>query len=86
MLCIGIFPIEEVIDSKQITFIYSFRCVDRLNHRSDDNIRIEDCQLKYRFLGGEEIPSRLLAQFLRCVVAQSGGLGFDCFIFRDLVT
>ncbi len=85
MLHIGIFPIEEVIDSKQIAFVDSFRRLDRLNHRSNNNVRIEDCKRKGRFLGGEEIPSRLLAQFFGCVVTQSRGLGFDCFLCRDLV-
>ena len=85
MLHICIFPIEKVVDSKQIAFVYSFWCVDRLNHRSNNNVRIQDCKLKGRFLGGQEIPSRLLAQFLGCVVTQSGGLDFDRFLFRDLV-
>jgi hypothetical protein len=85
MLSVLVFPVEEVVDGEGISLIHMFWVSDRLKHGPDDDIWIDDCEIEDWLFGSNEIPCGLFAKLLGSVVAKHRGLGFDCFLFCNLV-
>jgi hypothetical protein len=85
MLDVCVFSVEEVIHCKRIGFIYMLRAVNRLKHRSNNDVRVNDCEIEDRIFGSEEVPCGLFTKLLRSVISQDRGLRFNCILFCDLV-
>lgn len=51
-------PVEEIIDGKCIRFIHVLGAMDRLEHWTNNDIRIDDGQVKRGLVVGNELPCR----------------------------
>ena len=69
MFDVCVFPVEEVIDCKRIGFIYMLRAVNRLKHRSNNDIRVDDREIEDRVFGSKEVPCGLFSKLLRSVIS-----------------
>jgi hypothetical protein len=69
MLDVCISPVEEVIDCKRIGFIYMLRAVNRLKHRSNNDVRVDDGEIEDRAFGSKEVPCGLFTKLLRSVIS-----------------
>jgi hypothetical protein len=56
--------IEKVVYGEFIRLIDVFRSIDRLQHRPDNDIWVDDSKVKTRFVVLEIFPRSLLGQFL----------------------
>jgi hypothetical protein len=53
MLDVRVSPVEEVIDCKRVGFIYMLRAVNRLKHRSNNDVRVDDREIEDRGFGSK---------------------------------
>ena len=63
-----VLPIEKVIASKCISFIHVLWTINRLKHRTDDDVGIDDCEIEDGLVNCEEIPRSLFGKLLPGIV------------------
>ena len=61
-LNILISAVEEIIDGESIRFIHVLGASDRLEHWTDNDIRIDDGQVERGLVVGDELPSRFFGE------------------------
>lgn len=65
-------PIEEVVDGESIRFVHVLWATDRSEHWTNNNIRIDDCQVERWLVVGNELPCRFFRELFGGIVAQDG--------------
>lgn len=69
-LDILIHPIEEVVHGERIRFVDILGTMDWLEHWSNNDIGVNDCEVKGGLLGSDEVPCGLFSQLLCYVIAK----------------
>jgi hypothetical protein len=58
--------------------------IDGLDHWSDDDVGVDDCEVKDGLLGCEEVPCGFFGEFLGRIIPENWGLRFHCSFHGDL--
>ena len=74
LLNILVSSIEEAVASEAVSFIHVLGSFDGLDHWSDDDVGINDCEVKDGHLGCKEVPCSFSANFLDALYPRTG----DC--------
>jgi hypothetical protein len=64
VLDVLVFPVDEVVYRKRIGLIHIIRATDRLKHWSNNDIGVNDCEIKGGVFGRHEVPGSFSASFL----------------------
>jgi hypothetical protein len=62
-------PVEEVVYGEFVRLIDVSRSVNGLQHRPNDDVRIDDGKIEGGVVFFEEFPRSFLGQFLRCIIS-----------------
>lgn len=81
---IGIFPVNEVVHSEYVCCVNGFGVGGVLLQRADDDVRVDDGEVKGRGMVFLEFPRGLLGEFLGGVVAENDIFGSDRLFGGDL--
>lgn len=76
--------IDETRNRKMIRLVDRLRTGDRMDHRADDDIRVQGDQIKGRGVSLHEFPRCLLRAFLGYIVSEHGILFLDRLLRGDL--
>jgi hypothetical protein len=60
--------VQKVVDSEFVCLIDALWPLNRLDHRPNDDVRIDDGEVEYWFVVFKELPGSLLGQLLGRVV------------------
>lgn len=77
-------PVEEIIDGESIRFVHVLRAMDRLEHWTNYNVRIEDCQVERGLVISDELPRRFFGELFGRIVAQDGAFRLNRGCSGDL--
>jgi hypothetical protein len=69
--------VEEVVHGEPVRLVYRAGIGNGVQHGADDDVGIDDGQIKHGVVFLHELPCRPLGECLRCIVAQYGVLGLD---------
>jgi hypothetical protein len=79
MFDVCVFPVEEVIDCKRIGFIYMLRAVNRLKHRSNNDVSLSGLitvRSKSGFLAARKFHAACSPSFFEALYPRTG----DCVL------
>lgn len=76
--------IDEACDSEVIRLIDRLWSMKWVYHWPDDDIWVDDYQVKRRLVFLHELPCRGLRAFFRCIIAENSIIFLDCLLGRNL--
>lgn len=76
--------VDEIVDGECIRFVHVLGASDCLEHGTDDDVRIDDCQVERGLAVGDELPSRFFGQLFGRNVAQDGAFRLNRRLGSDL--
>lgn len=77
--------IDEACDSEVIRLIDRLWSMKRVNHWPDDDIWVDDCQVKRQLVFLHELPCRSLRAFFGDIVAEDSIISLDRLLGRNLI-
>lgn len=69
--------VDEIVYGECVCLIDVFRSVNGLQHWSDNDVGIDDREVKGGLVVLEKLPRSLFGQFLRSIVSQHGAFRLD---------
>jgi hypothetical protein len=76
--------VKQIVYGEFVRLIDVFRSMNRLQHRPNDDVWINDGKVKGGFVVFEKFPRSLLGQFLRSIVSQDRAFRLDSRIRSHL--
>lgn len=77
-------PVEEIIDGESIRFVHVLGTMDRVEHWTNYNIRIEDSQVERGLVISDELPRRFFGELFGRIVAQDAAFRLNRGCSGDL--
>lgn len=76
--------INEASNCEMISFVDRTGSFNQMDHRARDDIRIDDSQVKGRFVLLEELPCCYFCPSLGCIVTDNGVVSINGLLCSDL--
>lgn len=76
--------VHEAVDGELVGGVHGLRTSYVMQHGADDDVGVDDGQVKSRLVLLHKLPRRFLGQRLPCVVAEDGALALGCDFSRYL--
>ena len=81
---IFVFSVEEVVYRERVGFVHMLRTINRLKHRTNNDVGVDHGDVENWLLRGQKVPCGLFGKLLGNIVSKNWVLSFDCFSFCDL--